>query len=112
MKVRRIRHKSLSSLPRFVKDRTRILWILSFSLRWNKYGIAFMEHNLLEPPEEMMPLITREVAENAVPPTDCGGHVYTPIEWEDNVRQVLWGAEIQRYQDYYGESLIRTGGTK
>lgn len=51
--------------------------------------------------DEEFPLISRERAEFAVPKTDCSGREYTPDEWEDNVRYVLYGAEIQRDKDKY-----------
>jgi len=63
--------------------------------------------------EKELPLIERERAESAVPKTDCSGSQYTPVEWEDNVRYVITGAEIQRDNDRFNvgcavlESLIQ-----
>ncbi len=57
-------------------------------------------------------LISRERAESAIPDTDCSGRKFTPSEWEDLVRTIVHGAEIQRDKDKYDsgygavESLI------
>ena len=58
---------------------------------------------LLKQPSSPPPVLTRKRAESAVPLTDCSGRKYTPDEWEDNVRYVILGAEIQRDADveYY-----------
>lgn len=69
---------------------------------WFYYAIA--DRELLkgnQNPEDKMPLINRARAESAVGETDCTGRKYTPIEWEDNVRYVLWGAAIQRDKDFF-----------
>ena len=46
-------------------------------------------------------------AEKAVPLDDCSGKRYTPDEWEDLVRTILEGAEIQRDTDL--DQLIKEG---
>ena len=51
--------------------------------------------------------IERARAEKAVPSDDCSGRKFTPDEWEDLVRTVLEGAEIQRDTDL--GQLIKVG---
>ncbi len=52
-------------------------------------------------PQGKPPLISRTRAEFAVGETDCSGRKYLPDEWEDLVRTIINGAEIQRDMDYY-----------
>lgn len=52
-------------------------------------------------------VIGRERAEKAVPPEDCSGRKFSPDEWEDLVRTILDGAEIQR--DTNLDQLVRAG---
>lgn len=57
-------------------------------------------------------IISRERAEFSVPKTDCGGRKYTPVEWEDNVRYLLEGAEIQRDKDKFDSSFVAVESLK
>lgn len=56
--------------------------------------------------EARLPLIGRERAESAVGETDCSGRKFTPVEKEDNIRYVLWGAEIQRDKDQFDGYIL------
>jgi len=52
-------------------------------------------------------VIARARAEKAVPPEGCSGRKYSPEEWEDLVRTLLYGAEIQRDTNF--DQLIKAG---
>jgi len=57
--------------------------------------------------DNRFPLLSRARAEFAVGDVDCGGRKYEPIEWEDLVRTLIFGAEIQRDKDYFDELPTR-----
>ena len=50
--------------------------------------------------EVALPLISRARAESAVPSVDCSGRMYSKDECEDLIRTLIYGAEIQRDQDF------------
>ncbi len=56
--------------------------------------------------EGELPLISRERAESAIPDTDCSGRKFTLSEWEDLVRTIVHGAEIQRDKDKYDSGYV------
>ena len=56
--------------------------------------------------ERELSLISRERAESAIPDTDCSGRKFTPSEWEDLVRTIVHGAEIQRDKDKYDSGYV------
>lgn len=69
----------------------------------------FTELGLVIKVDRELPLIGRERAESSVTRTDCSGRQYTPTEWEDNVRYVIDGAEIQRDKDKFDSGYVAVG---